>query len=552
MNKDEKFEFLRSLYLFNSLPDDKLKGVVDLFGEKTYSPNKDIFKEGDKGDDAETSFYIVVSGTINLSRQEGYIGTIGRKEYLGEGTLLHKKPRSATATAITESLLLSLNKKNFWKILNAHSEVEELLNLLAKSYAIARSKKFPWLGADEVIRLIDQKHIAVLVGKLLLPVILSMALIAFLAFGELSVAIFFFMALFILLPWALWVWVDWGNDYYIVTDQRIVWLEKIIWFYDQRREAPLQTILSVNASTNQIQRLLGYADVIVRTYTGQILMRNAAHPRELEGMVRDYWYLAKERSEEEETAHITQTIRSRLGFEEAITEEVEAQESKENFEEETQAGKPDSILPPQLGNLFKTRYEYEGVITYRKHLYILIKQIWFYLLIFMGLFVYLVASATKLVEFPTFKSLLFVTGVYTLISSFFWGYRFFDWKNDRYQLTDKEIIDLDKKPLGKETRRSAPLENILSMDYQRENILQRTLNFGTVVINVGDARFDFEMVTNPSMVQKEIFEHYYAALRRREEEEAQRRRDDMVEYLAIYHEENERYERSQSDVEESE
>jgi hypothetical protein len=136
--------------------------------------------------------------------------------------------------------------------------------------------------------------------------------------------------------------------------------------------------------------------------------------------------------------------------------------------------------------------------------------------------------------------------LYTLIVI---GYKTLDWANDRYQLTEKEIVDLDKKPLGEETRRSAPLENILSLDYKRVNIIQRTLNFGTVIINVGDARFDFEMVVNPSMVQREIFEHYYAAKQKKGEEEAQRRREDMVEFLAIYHEEKKRHQRSKNDTE---
>ena len=549
MENSEKIEFLRSLYLFNSLTDEELERVVGYFKEKRFSKGKYIFKENDLGD----FFHIVISGTINLSNEDGHIGTIGRKEYLGGGALLQKKPRTTTARSISDTYLLSVNQTAFDKLLIDYPQIKGLLNLLTKSYSIARRKTFPWLGEDEVIRLIDQKHVAVLFGKLLIPVILLMALFAILPITLLSKPFFAIIVLIILLFWGLWVWVDWGNDYYIVTDKRIVWLEKTVWFYDQRREAPLQTILSANASTNQIQRLLNYADVIVRTYTGEIVMRNAAHPRDLEGMVKAYWYLAKERTEEEDTSQITQTIRSRLGFEEMGTEKVETYKSEEFFkEEEILTDEPSTILPPILGNLFKTRYEYNGVITYRKHLYILIKQIWIYLLIYMGLFLFLVASAVNLVTFPTFKSLLALTGVYTLISSPFWVYRFFDWKNDRYQLTDKEIIDLDKKPLGRETRRSAPLENILSMDYQRENILQRTLNFGTVVINVGDARFDFEMVVNPSMVQKEIFEHYYAALQRKEEKDTRRRRDDMVEFLAIYHNENERYQNSQDYSEGSE
>jgi hypothetical protein len=117
-------------------------------------------------------------------------------------------------------------------------------------------------------------------------------------------------------------------------------------------------------------------------------------------------------------------------------------------------------------------------------------------------------------------------------------YVFADWANDRFQITDTHIIDLDRKPLGRETKRSALLENVLSLDYKRENIFQRLFNFGTVAINVGDIQLDFEYVAQPISVQNEIFERYNAAVKRKEIAEAQKRRDDMVEFLAAYHEES--------------
>ncbi|MBS1248922.1 MAG: hypothetical protein MAG431_00492 [Chloroflexi bacterium] len=540
MDANEIFEFLRSLYLFNSLNDHKLMQVAESFESKSYAHEEILFEEGKKGD----YFFIVVSGTIILEREAGYIGSVGKKEYLGEGALLHDRPRSATAKSEQRSMVLRIDKASFTKLVDSHPQVKSLLQLLSRSYEIARRKNFPWLGKDEVIRLIVQKHPTVLLGRLILPAIIALGTIMLsIAFNDNGQAnfILFSISLFFLIPWVLWIWVDWGNDYYIVTDKRIAWLEKVVWFYDQRREAPLQTILSVNSSTNQIQRLLGYANVIVRTYTGQITMRNAAHPKELEGIIQDYWHLSEERSEEEETAKLTQAIRSRLGF-----EDKESEESADGGEGEEEAKEtiPTTVLPPMLGNLLKTRFEHKGVITYRKHLYVLLKQIWLHVLILGFLSLALLLSVLNVVTVVSPKIFLLTIGIYFLVSAPFWGYRLFDWANDRFQLTEREIVDLDRKPFGKEDRRSAPLENILSLDYSRENIIQRLLNFGTVAINVGDAQFDFEMVVNPSMVQQEVFEHYYAAVRRKEDAEAQRRREDMVESLAIYHEEHEQYKRS--------
>lgn len=121
---------------------------------------------------------------------------------------------------------------------------------------------------------------------------------------------------------------------------------------------------------------------------------------------------------------------------------------------------------------------------------------------------------------------------------FILGYIFVDWANDRFQITDRHIIDLDRKPFGRETKRSALLENVLSLDYERKNITQRLFNFGTVAINVGDIQLDFENVANPQLVQREIFDHYNSAVKKKEIKEADQRREDMVEFLAAYHQES--------------
>jgi hypothetical protein len=133
---------------------------------------------------------------------------------------------------------------------------------------------------------------------------------------------------------------------------------------------------------------------------------------------------------------------------------------------------------------------------------------------------------------------LSLLGILTSINVLALAYAFADWANDRFQITDKQVIDLDRKPFGRETKRSALLENILSLDYRRENIIQRIFDFGTVAINVGDIQLDFEHVAQPISVQNEVFERYNAVIKNSELDESRRRRDDMVEFLAAYHEES--------------
>ena len=195
----------------------------------------------------------------------------------------------------------------------------------------------------------------------------------------------------------------------------------------------------------------------------------------------------------------------------------------------------ETITPLQeFINLFRARYELNGVINYRKHIFILFKNSWWLWLLFVLLLVSFFARLVQLIPTPSLSLL----GILLTVNVLALAYAFADWANDRFQITDKHVIDLDRKPFGRETKRSALLENILSLDYSRENIIQRIFDFGTVAINVGDIQLDFEHVAQPISVQNEVFERYNAVIKENERDESRRRRDDMVEFLAAYHEEN--------------
>ena len=84
-------------------------------------------------------------------------------------------------------------------------------------------------------------------------------------------------------------------------------------------------------------------------------------------------------------------------------------------------------------------------------------------------------------------------------------YQYADWRNDVFQLTPSQIIDLDRKPFGRESRRTAPLENILSIEFERRGIFAMLFNFGTVYISVGNTQLTFNDVYQPSRVQQDIF-----------------------------------------------
>ncbi|MBW9207432.1 Crp/Fnr family transcriptional regulator [Mumia sp. zg.B53] len=87
-----------------------------------------LFHEGDEGD----RLYIVTDGKIKLGRssadgRENLLAILGPGQMFGELSLFDPGPRSATATAVTDSELTSLSHDELTKWLNDHPNVARAL-----------------------------------------------------------------------------------------------------------------------------------------------------------------------------------------------------------------------------------------------------------------------------------------------------------------------------------------------------------------------------------------------------------------------------------------
>ncbi len=530
MESNEIFSFLQQHFLFKYLSDEEIGQILPLFSPIDLEKGEILYRSGFPG----RNFFLVVSGQILIEDEKQHQKVINAKGHFGEKALSRDGLRSDTAQAVDSSTILAVNKRGFFAILSAYPSIKTALSAMKMSVDILQKNEFPWVHEDETIRFVDRKHMNVFYSQLIFPFIFLILTGISAILLRLNLAIFLPITFLIFGLWSAWLWLDWRNDFYLVTSERAAWVEKVIWLHDQRREVPLQSILSVNISTNQIQRLFGYGDVIVRTYTGNIPMRNTAHPEVLLDLIAEMQGIAKSRALQADKTDLNETIRNRLGF----NGEPSTLETESEFIDLEMDGGPqitETITPLQeFLNLFRSRYELNGVINYRKHIFILLRDSWWLWILLIGLVIAFFARMVGLLAYPSMAVIAGIMGVDLAALA----YVFADWANDRFQITDTHIIDLDRKPFGRETKRSALLENVLSLDYKRENIIQRLFNYGTVAINVGDIQLDFEYVAQPISVQNEIFERYNSAIKQKELNQAQQRRDDMVEFLAAYHEES--------------
>src|SRR3990172_9450585 len=183
---------------------------------------------------------------------------------------------------------------------------------------------------------------------------------------------------------------------------------------------------------------------------------------------------------------------------------------------------------------FEARFEQGGVITYRKHLAVLVGRLILPTLLLLATLAVSGAALSGSV-FPASGLFYPLAGLAGAAAVLWWLYEFADWANDLYQITPTHIVAVHKKPLGRESRKLAPLENILGTEVDRRGPIGMMLNFGDVVANVGASSFTFEGVLNPSAAQQDIVRAQETLVDRRTQTDRQRRRDEMVEWLSAYH-----------------
>ena len=98
------------------------------------------------------------------------------------------------------------------------------------------------------------------------------------------------------------------------------------------------------------------------------------------------------------------------------------------------------------------------------------------------------------------------------------------------------LIDLEKKPFGREVSKTAPLKNIQSIRIARNGIVQVLLNYGSVLVNVADETLDFIYVHDPAQVQRDIFYQKRQLEISEEKNEIDQEHERITDYLKMYRE----------------
>jgi CRP-like cAMP-binding protein len=127
-------EDVRGAPLFTALDDEAAAALRASMAEVHLSRGDVLFAEGDPGD----RLYVVTAGKIKLGRtsvdgRENLLAILGPGEMFGELSLFDPGPRTATATAVTDTTLIGMGHADLEPWLSGRPEVAaQLLRALAQ------------------------------------------------------------------------------------------------------------------------------------------------------------------------------------------------------------------------------------------------------------------------------------------------------------------------------------------------------------------------------------------------------------------------------------
>jgi hypothetical protein len=533
VERDEIIAVLKGIYPFREMEDEWVSMVADRGQIVTIPEGETIFNEGDEAH----HLYIVLAGDvrqyITFENQQEVLATVHSGDIFGLEAIQTAGVRRTTARALTETSLIDFDEDDLVFLAENVPELDVALEILLDSYFMSLRIRFEWLDENESIYYMAHRHWMFL-GKILIPLglfavpLLLYLLGLFLATPNILLLILAGLLILISAGVTIWSVIDWLNDYAVITNQRVAFEDRVILFYDTRHEAPLDAIMSVSTETDLIGRVFDYGDVIVRTYTGVIVLPMMADPDQIKAIIQAEWYRARVTRSQAEKMMVDRRVREVLGYpvEGAVAEAVPVPEQVEGESEET------SRRPSVWSTLFQSRFEDPGGdITYRKHVWILLDHILWPALAGLGLVIaaVLVGMTTSFIIGLT----VFLAG--SLIVGPWFIYQYVDWRNDYYQITDEQILDVYKRPLAEEQRQAAPLRNIQSIEYRRTGLISILLDFGTVFIRVGDKELTFDNVSRPAEVQRELFNRLAKREYLDKQVEIGNEQERMAEWFAAYH-----------------
>jgi hypothetical protein len=466
------------------------------------------------------------------------VGVRGSGDMLGESSLLLGEPHDVTARALGPVTVVTFTRGDFQPLFDAHPHLLSHLSPteeVAMRLHIYSRHRYKWQDTEEQVILFVRQHYWALVRASIVPLLVSVAVLAIVKLMSDSspalVPIATVLGGVAFIVTFGYVIIDWRNDYYVVTNRRIVHIDEIPFIRKKRQEAPLQAITGIQyVRTGFMAAVLDFGNLEVDTFTGTIGMQDIPSPDKIRESVLREVEKMQARARAVERRKIRDDLAKRI-----VSHEVPVTPPTEIAL--TEIRRP-SIAQGIFRYFFpKLTSEVGDTIIWHRHWIVLWRTaIWpTVVLFFVALGIGNWYSGAPPLGTVLEDSAWWVWPVLLGITVGWWLWAFEDWRNDLYMLTANHIIEIERLPfLLNEKRKEFKLSNFQSTEVKVVGPLQRIFRYGTLIIKVPGSSISFDHIQDPAGAQAEFTRRLALYNKRVAEKEAQARTSELVEWFAAY------------------
>ncbi len=568
MDRQEKFTHIRRLPLFSELSDDEVRLFEPYFRVVNYQAGEYVYRQGERS----YALFLFIAGRGRLLR----VGADGIErrgadvepgEFVGEKSLFLHEERPHSLVIVRDATVLVLARRDFDEILRTHPPVKARLNIRDDVRHQLGDQDFPWLDRGEQVLRYTRRHQWAFIRRALwaiplLVIFLPLPLIVYLVpvLPRFLVVVAAFPMLFVPIISVIYNYFDWRNDWFVVTNNRVVHEERVLLTFNETREqAPLSSIQAVRTQQNGYwAEHLGFGDLIIATAGGggTLVFDTIEDPEALAAVINEELQRTRSHRAAEDREKIRAEIDRFLG-----TKAL----NRTRAEELPQPDRP--TVPPTPPRSVRTRLQVwwerlaqyfdirvrmdEGYrVVYRKHWLVLWNDIFAPTFAIVLGFILLIINLIWHWAWPwaminPLVRILFFLLLFPLLGGWWW-YMYEDWHNDLYIVEGQMLTRIHRRPLWLQDEQSTVMiRNIQGVNVSVRGIWQKMLNYGTVIIQTaaedqtggGDSagEIHFPYVYQPHTLQEDILRRQ----RREEREEGQKESDELsrqiARWLAVYH-----------------
>ena len=518
----EKVQFLGSLDIFSELETNDLVKIAAISKQYGFEKGRLLIHQGDVAD----KLHIIQSGRVEAVsiNDQG----VSRRERLylpaqifEDAWLFKTSTHTSSIKARQDGIMILIGSADFLIMLDKKENKHIASQLLMSDKAQEEYVKSPLALGDrryKSIKLVPGelvefetkrsrwlllfKQLIPLTGLLLIPalIIIYFPILFINLNAQWTTGLsLLFVAVFGL--YTLFEYIDWANDYLIITNKRLVHYEfQLRTFSGIGKDTLLHQVQSVETTRpNLLSTILRYGTARVTTSALSVLFFDyLPNPNLVEQTINEVQSRQGHLSSSGEKATMRRSVETYFHIPEMLEKLSEEPVPKPQLTQWQKIQKGWRDLP-----LYHYRHEQGNVITYRKHIFALFVETVWPVGIMAGLIVLLFIMSW--LQLDAYVGIVFIIMAFDALWII---WRAEDWRNDTFQLTDSDVIDIDRLPFGfGESRKQARLDNIQNVEALRPNIIATLFNYGHVEIETAgaDAKIVFENVSNPQGVKNDVF-----------------------------------------------